>query len=616
MMNRKRKRLLLLFAGLMLVIVLVVLGRNYLPVGKLLHRSPSPEIELAGLPGQRIQAPNALYYDLEADPKGPVPSGLYKGIAHSGQFSSKVFGKNSYSFSIERKAREIGPENLGAVAVSAWVYIFPTKSEVTSSLVFSMTNELGVTVTWKGVTVSGKELPMGKWFKVSGLFDLAGLPVKPDNKIQVYYWNNSATDILVDDFYIVFGKPPDRKGDSAIVDMTRKQPFEPKANTPPYPFFFLQKEEAGNKDAAWLVAEGQHKIGLYDKILTGNFTGTTGRRDQLLVMDPSRKPDLYSYCSESRTFVRNALSVDPALLPLMKAEWAIPGRFTGQERSEILLFTGKECLLAGLARSGDPCTQGGKEIPLNVISRKVPFTFSGDPATIKILAFDADGDGITELIEIDGAGNWFLWKYSGEGWKSLANGAGNPVPEWNLADAAVSVNAGRFLAHNAGDLLLTVKQDRKSRISSYSLRRYDPSGKKFTALTGTGDSPFGGMTGLDSLKAGDLFYTGNFGENGVFLRYNRDWRYDLKSFVFRDRDYRILANIDFSGFTPGRNPKYYGLLRLIPGNFISGDRTCLLVIGRNGKKWDPVTGKCLEYEEIPSLPSTIQLYSFPSPEKK
>ena len=83
------------------------------------------------------------------------------------------------------------------------------------------------------------------------------------------------------------------------------------------------------------------------------------------------------------------------------------------------------------------------------------------------------------------------------------------------------------------------------------------------------------------------------------LRYNRDWRYDLKQIRFSDSTFRVLANIDFLGYENDHNPKYYEMLKIIPGNFTDAKKTSLMVIGRNKTK-----------PAAQILPDMIGVYSF------
>jgi hypothetical protein len=620
LMKKNHKKVLLFFVALVLLIVLLVAGKNYLPLGKLIHRGTLPEKEFVNVQMVNSHAPNSLSYNFEVPPNSPTPSGIYKGIAHSGQYSAKVFGKNSYSFNIERKVAEIGSSHLDAVAVSSWIYIFPTRTEVTSNLVFSITNELGVTVTWKGVNVSGKNLPMGKWFKVSGFFDLSDLHLKPDYKLEFYYWNNSSVDILVDDFYIVFGRAPERKGDSTLADMTLRKPFAPQFNYPPFPFIFAEREETGNQDSPWLVNDGKNKdgmVGPYDRLVVGNFTKNSGGLDELVVINPGKQPELFVFCPGKKSFSGIGVTLAAEVQPFLNAPVLLTGRFTGRGNTELVFLSEQGILLTGFDPVTAPCSETrGKEIALRVIHKGGSGNFSSDLKNTQFLSLDADGDKISELLAVKPDGSWMMMKYTGQGWKMLGKNGGNSVPEWIFNEGKNVLSAGKFTSRFDRDMLLTVTKDKSRNSSRYTLRWFDPATGRFMPFFTGSEGPFGRVIGKDTLGTGDCFFTGNFGINGAFLRYNRNWRFDLKMIAFNDTTYRILGNVDFTGYGKDHNPKYFEILKIIPGDFTAPGKTSLLVIGRNCKKQDGTTGKCIEFEDRPDLPATIQLYSITSSDKK
>ena len=303
-MNKKQKRLIFSAALILFLIIAGIAGVRYLPLNRILKVASSSGSSFTQAV-VKSQAPNTLFFDFEIDPKTGDKSGLRQGIAHSGQFAAKAFGKNSYSIAIDRTPAALGVEKLDAASLSSWVYIFPTKNEVNGAFVMSVNNKMGVNVFWKGIFVSGTELPMGKWFKISGLFDLSEIKWTPEDKIQVYFWNNSSCDILVDDYYIVFGAGKERRGDSAMVDMTKGQPFQPKFNTPPYPFIYLEATDIHNENSIFLVNDGKTKegrIGTTDHVYAGKFSGAKDGLDDLLVTRANGSKECFHFSKGKGAF--------------------------------------------------------------------------------------------------------------------------------------------------------------------------------------------------------------------------------------------------------------------------------------------------------------------------
>ena len=101
-------------------------------------------------------------------------------------------------------------------------------------------------------------------------------------------------------------------------------------------------------------------------------------------------------------------------------------------------------------------------------------------------------------------------------------------------------------------------------------------------------------------------FPGNyFGDKQTVLKLNNEWRFDLK---LMDGD-NILGNIDFKGYPNDFNPKYYEFIKLVPGNFLSKSQTSLLVIMFNCADADFSGERCNNFEELPFLPNSVQLYS-------
>ena len=91
-MNRTDKRIIFFTLAAIIVITAVVAVIRYFPLNKIMSIGSSPEMEYTNQVKIHSQAPNALFFDFEDVSGQGNNSGLYKGIAHSGNFSSKVFG--------------------------------------------------------------------------------------------------------------------------------------------------------------------------------------------------------------------------------------------------------------------------------------------------------------------------------------------------------------------------------------------------------------------------------------------------------------------------------------------------------------------------------------------
>ena len=610
-MTKKQKRIVV--AGVFLIFLIIVgyAGIRYIPFNRILRVSSSSGSDLVK-PKVLNQSPNSLYFDFEIDPKTGDKNGLYQGIAHSGQFSAKVFGKNSYSITINRTPAMLGFDKLDAVGLSCWVYVMPTKKDINGALVLSVNNKLGINVFWKGVFVSGNDIPVGRWFKISGLFDLSTIKWNPDDKIQIYFWNDSYTDILVDDYYIVFGGGKERRGDSALVDMTR-QGYQPRFNFPPFPVIMLEKEEIHNNNNFSLLSQSDNKkgkIALSDRLLAGKFTSSNDGRDDLLILKNSGQNELYHYCPDQASFSMTAVNIQPDLLPSFQKGIILSGNFSSTSSQQLVIISEKGIILGGFDKVGNPCSTNSEPSKSFKTIWKSEKDQHGNwwNTESKFCTGDFDGDQYSELLVTNPDGSWSLFKLPISGGNSLTLlASGTQTPEWELKKSNFSIASGKFMKTFPSDLILTVFQSLETKKKGYQLLKYDPVKKQFQSIIK------GKTMGLDTLQTGDLFFTGHFDQSGMakVFRYNRDWRYDLKEIRFSDSTFQIISNLDFSGYEMDHNPKYYESLKIIPGRFIDPLVNSFLVVAGNTKKKENNLKEMIEYREIQNLPNSIQIYRYP-----
>jgi hypothetical protein len=603
-MQRKKKWIIIGLAVVVVAPVMVFLALRYVPFHKLMRRPSSADVAFVNEPQSPGNAPFSLYYDFEVDTTQSTPSGLYKGIAHSGKYSTKAFGKNSFSLSLERQVSDLHVPVMDVVSLSAWVYVFPSDHEPQASLVFTVTNTVGVNTCWKGVSVHGPLVPRGHWFKISGTFHLSGVQIRPDDKIQVYFWNNSPTDILADDFYVVFGSQAPRKGDSARVDMTLGIPFRPTFNYPPFKTFFLERDEVGNGNSAWLVnSDGitQGAPGPADQLCTGTFGPGEGLAS-LLVLTPEGSMQLFHFCSAGNAFREIPVNCPPGLTPLLSGAILYTGSFLGTQADQLLFMGAGGLLLAELAGGGDPCKKEPASLTLKEIWSSSSLDINGSRVgnPNQLVVGDFNGDRLAELLVIGAQGSWDLFSFRNGGWLALALGEEDKLREWDSRFFDYRITPGRFVPKAAGDLLLTVFTDKNKNHPKYSLVKFEPAEHRFVPALARTEGTLGKTAGLDTLKLTDQFLTGNFspGIPGVFLRYNRDWRYDLKNLRFNDSTFEILGNLDFRGYDKDFNPKYFEHLKLVSGTLVHPGITSLLVIAWNN-------------ENLAFLPNTLQVYTLP-----
>lgn len=605
-MTKKKKWLIYGGAGVALAALAIFLGLRYLPIYKLMKRPSSEDMAFINQPQGPGSGPFSLSFDFEVDPKASIPGDIYQGIAHSGQYSTKTFGKNTFSVSFEKRVGELNVKDIKAVALSAWIYVFPGSGEPEGSLVFTVTNTVGVNTCWKGVSVHGPFVPREKWFKISGSFDMSDVNVRPDDKIQIYFWNNSDTKILSDDFYVVFGKQTPRRGDSTLVDITRSA-YQPRFNFPPFPVFMLQLEETptGNENTLDITPN--------DQVVAGRFLASEGGLESVCVVKPDGEVVLYHYCKEAG-FRKIRVDCPESVRNELNEARIFKGFFKNQGNDQLLISGKKRTLLLAFDKTVNPCAKEELSLSLKELWSSGGAEINGTPVPgpDALIPCDLDGDRITELLVLGERGSWQVLRFANEGWTTVSNGKENRIGEWDDKYTDFKITPGKFLKGSNADLLLTVFSEKSKKKYAYSLVRFSPAEKRFVKALNSREGTVGITIGMDTLKPSDQFIFGRFTQatEGMFLRYNRDWRYDLKEMVFNDSTFAILANVDFSGYPKDQNPKFYETLKLVPGRLINPAETALLIIARNCKDRNYQGGVCKEWEDLPYMPNTLRIYSF------
>jgi hypothetical protein len=588
-MLKKRKKTIIILVLLGVSAVVAAIGLKYFPFTKVIKLPAASEQEYADPVKIRALPPNAIQLDFEVAAGKEVPDGFYKGLAHSGQYSVKAFGQNSFSNGFQRTAEQVGLANLKTVALSAWVYVFPTKNDVQGSLVFTVSNDLGVNVLWHGVGVREPEVPRGKWFKVSGKFDLSSLTFKPQYRIQVYFWNNSRTDILVDDFYAVFGDAPERRGDSARVDLTKPEGYVPKFNFPPFRVNYLERDSiTGTVKPADLRPA--------DLVAAGDFFSTGN--DGIIALKPDGKIPAFVFCPESDMF-RKVTVVNPGALSVAgKIRILHALRMAGGNAALLVAAGEKGWIAAELKKPDKPCKEGVQpQTTLTVVHQSAV-----QPANLVCGNFT--GDARQEILVVSTDGSWdLLLPEPAPGrplqFKSLRAETKEPLQMWNQKDHRVGLTAGRFLPGLPHDVVLTVAQEGNGGGCFYALFSWQASSNAWMPVYPEKQQHRGLTIGLDTLKPDDRYFVMNTGKGTRVFRYNRDWRFDLKEIRFSDSAFTILTSVDFRGYGMNRNPKYYEQLLLVPGMFRNPAGMQFLVTGSVAHE--------RKYEAV--LPEFVDMYS-------
>ncbi len=528
---------------------------------------------------------NTFFYDLE---DSQLPSS-YAQNSYSGKRCILSYGKNTFNPSFEISVSKLDRENIKNVGISAWINILSDTSELKFALVLTIEDKDHKTIFWKGVGLDNQIIPIGKWTKISGIGELTNLKILPEHTIKLYFWNNCDSKILIDDITVVFGNQSERFGQKTYCDLTAES-FKPSDNNlPPFPFHFFKQFNIENKNSIYLINNENTVTGEikpYQQLFTAHLTNN--KFDDIFIFNKT-SAEIYSFFEPTKTFRRSLIQNLTSPINTFTSDDILVDNFAGNEPDEILFLSPKNpmAVLSKLNSSSFKIITAEKLSSTNFSSK-----MSGD--------FDHDGNA--ELLLINDNGTYDVYKLSVNHWTLLSSGIKD---EWNKNKNSFQLIKGSFLKQNEIQILSIVKNNSSGKLN-YDIYHYNTASKKFESVY-----PAPPITsGIDTLKTTDQILVGNFDEDETdeILRYNRDWRYDLKLIKFNKTGYVIESNIDFSGFKQDQNPKYYELLRLIPGKFVTKKTSSLLTIMRNCKNKNLDCKSCKDYQNLNYLPNSIQLY--------
>ena len=230
--------------------------------------------------------------------------------------------------------------------------------------------------------------------------------------------------------------------------------------------------------------------------------------------------------------------------------------------------------------------------------------------------FVPDKNGLDEIICIkDGGSIQGLFAYSSEtkDFKKLWDNTNSGDSLWNNRN---NYYCGDYNSDGKTDVLLV---DKKS--SEWGI--IDFNGKGWVALS-KGKGPkkewltkkelFSGANSKEIFTSSDVLFSGNYAGDPKeeLLKLNTSWRFDLKMITQDNVGYLILGNIDFKGYPSDFNPKYYEFVKIVSGKFISPDKSSLLIMMRNCLDNNFNGTHCTQFESLPDLPNSTQLYSIKS----
>jgi len=121
--------------------------------------------------------------------------------AHSGTLACLSNDTAEYSYTYKEILKNLNPVIPTKATFSGWVYT--TVANPNFAIICSI-NEKGKDYNWKAYPLDNELSKTGEWVEFSAVFYFDDKPIKPEQEIRLYAWNQSKKNVYIDDLKIVF----------------------------------------------------------------------------------------------------------------------------------------------------------------------------------------------------------------------------------------------------------------------------------------------------------------------------------------------------------------------------------------------------------------------------
>ncbi len=527
---------------------------------------------------------------------------------HSGTRSFHFTSKKTYGPSIVRKISDVADANLKLITLSVWIK--PISNNPEATLVVNTKDEKGNEITYdaRGIQSENGKFVKGEWKKLRAQFKLPSEKIHPEDFIVVYLWNKSGGEFYADDLEIVFGEQFSRGGTDPHINtsMISKDGYHFERNRPPYQVKYLTKKEIGNNDGERLVVNditSNSAISPFDNIVSGYFLKNPDKTEQLLKIENHRLC-LFSYCDLLKKFKDLQIESTADTFQLNIDEILLHGDLNGDGLEEAIIYNRLKGTILILQFSSDyNCNSNS---PSKIFTKKIMLSIVKNNLTkyknSQIICGDFNKDGKKDL---------FLLNVGTDSYKVITFPKSFEQPIISEKKTTLIEN----LKGNENYIISPIyDENEKKDLILFSTKL---NGINFSKMFSLNSSEldlieFKNYEDSHQIGANSILYSGKFQpSNGYeYLLLNRDWKFDLNLLSKDKKGICILNTLDFTGFKPGQNPKYYECFKMVPGYYTQSKKKEVLVILRNCDDKNYSGKKCMNYSKDKSLPSSIQLYSF------
>lgn len=519
-------------------------------------------------------------------------------VAHSGNYSCKLPGSDTYSETVAKKISEISTDTVKFISASVWIY--PKDDNPIVTLVVSVEKPNGEALTWQGKATDKMNLKKNQWHKINFRADLREVKTAADDVTRIYVWNKQGGTVYADDLEIVYGDPPGPRGipPFAYFDAAGHLSAGHEKNKPPFLPSWLIADTSHATSSVFLIDDNGKKDGELKPgsiLLSGNFIGTKDGRDNLLTAD-GNSWSVYNWCDQEKKW-KKLFSAENGINTSGKT--VLSGCFSDPGKSEVLVIgSGDPAHVQSVSfvSNSDPCRENSGGLKANTAASSISGIDFMDSTFI--LTGNFTGNGCDEIL--------FISKTDGR-WK-LAGKRGDQIE----VIGSGKISHGKIAAAN-----------RISTASGYDQVIFFPemNHKLDYCMAGFGNSPndmrvkdFKDKSFLDYFGADAEFISIPAGKSALDLFYlNQDWRLDLKKVHADANGIFVDAQVDFEQPDASRNPKFYEYTKIIAGHFFDASSKDFLVLMRNCADTGFDGKSCSAYEEIPEMPSGTTFYHYQQP---